>query len=272
MENRKSQELHIPDWLLKKEDYTPQADKDTFVNKSILSLFRVISKIKMQEFRKKPRHSVNVTLKISFTFLLILLLSLAKSFSFVLAANVYLLLILSFLDGKTIIRIVRPSVVMAFFTFLVMAPSLFFGYSYSAVMITVKVFASITAVSILTHTSKWSDINGGLKVFPVPDIFILVLDITMKYIVMLGDFTLNMLYALKLRSVGKNRNKYSSLSGIAGTMFIKSKEMAEDMYDAMECRGFTGEYRVYGRFKLSAPDLAYIILNAGIFLLFLSLL
>lgn len=262
----------MPEWLLKEENYAPQADKDTFVNKSILSLFQVISRIKMQEFRNKPRYSVNVTLKVSFTFLFVLLLSLAKSFSFVLAANVYLLLILSLLDGKTIIRVIKPSFLMAFFTFLIMVPSLLWGYSYSAVMITVKVFASITAVSILTHTSKWSDITGALKVFFVPDIFILVLDITMKYIVMLGDFTLNMLYALKLRSVGKNRNKYSSLSGIAGTMFVKSKEMAEDMYYAMECRGFTGEYRVYGRFKLTAPDLAYIILNIGIVLLFLSLL
>ena len=52
-----------------------------------------------------------------------------------------------------------------------------------------------------------------------------------------------MLYALKLRSVGRNRDKTGSLSGIAGTLFLKSRVMAEDTYAAMECRCFTGTYR-----------------------------
>ena len=110
--------------------------------------------------------------------------------------------------------------------------------------------------------------TGALKSFFLPDIFILVLDITIKYIVMLGDFTLNMLYSLKLRSVGKNRKKYTSMSGVAGTMFIKSKEMAEETYYAMECRGFTGEYHVYGKSKFTMADYAYIIVNVGIVVLF----
>ena len=78
---------------------------------------------------------------------------------------------------------------------------------------------------------------------------------------MLGEFSLNMLYALKLRSVGKNSKKYNSLSGIAGTMFIKSKEMAEEMYAAMECRGFTGEYAYKKVSSLSPADYIYIVMN-----------
>ena len=34
-------------------------------------------------------------------------------------------------------------------------------------------------------------------------------------------------------------------------MFMTSKEMAEDMYAAMECRGFTGQYRVHNKFKVT---------------------
>jgi cobalt/nickel transport system permease protein len=90
----------------------------------------------------------------------------------------------------------------------------------------------------------------------------------MKYIVMLGDFTLNMLYALKLRSIGRNQSKYTALSGIAGTMFIKSKEMAEEMYYAMECRGFTGKYQVYAKTRLTIIDYIYIIINIGMILMF----
>lgn len=273
MENHKEEEKpQMPEWLLKSENYVPTADKDTFINKSILSLFQVISRIKTQDSQSRPGHSVSVPIKVLFTFLLLLLLSLSKNFFFILAVNVCLLLLLSLLNGETIIKILRPAVLMTAFTLIIMLPALFWGYGRSAVTITFKVFATVTAVSLLTHTSRWSEITGALKIFFVPDIFILVLDITVKYIVMLGDFTLNMLYALKLRSVGRNRDKYASLSGVAGTMFVKSKEMAEEMYSAMECRGFTGEYRIYRKLRLTAADWIYIVLHAGIFLLFLALL
>jgi cobalt/nickel transport system permease protein len=65
-----------------------------------------------------------------------------------------------------------------------------------------------------------------------------------------------MFYALKLRSVGRNAGKTASISGIAGTLFLKSKEMAEEMYAAMECRGFTGEYRAAGGWRLGFRDIA----------------
>jgi cobalt/nickel transport system permease protein len=183
----------------------------------------------------------------------------------------YLLLALSFMPGKEIIKILKVSAVMTLFTIVIMLPSAFFGSAYSVIMIPAKVFATITAVNMLSHSTQWNHIIGALKRFFVPDLFIFVLDITIKYIVMLGEFSLEMLYALKLRSVGKNRSKYLSLSGIAGTMFIKSKEMSEEMYAAMECRGFTGEYRVYSRFRLRPADFVYIAINAGILAAFIYL-
>jgi cobalt/nickel transport system permease protein len=64
-----------------------------------------------------------------------------------------------------------------------------------------------------------------------------------------------MLHALKLRSVGRNAGKTASLSGVAGTLFLVSKEMAEEMYGAMECRGFTGEYRARSGLRLRSSDL-----------------
>jgi len=269
LDNSREKIIDMPQWLLQTENYIPQADKDTFVNKSILSLLKVIARIKTQDSGKQAKLLVNVHLKVAFTFMLIILLSLTRSFLFVIIINVYLIVILSFMEAENIIKILKISIGMAFFTFVVMLPAVLWGNSYSCIMITTKIFASITAVGILSHTTKWSLITSTLKRFFIPDIFILVLDIAIKYIVMLGDFTLNMLYSLKLRSVGKNKSKYTSLSGIAGTMFLKSKEMAEDMYYAMECRGFTGEYHIYSKLKFKIADYIYILINVGIFLIFL---
>ena len=249
------------EWLSKNENYIPQSDKDTFINKSILSLLNILSKIKTQSGYKTDKFYVNAAFKVAFTFMLVTLLSMSRSFTFVIIINVYLLAILSLMQAEKIIKILRVSFVMAIFTFVVLIPAAYWGNGYSSVMITSKVFATVTAVNILSHSTRWNSITSALKRFFVPDIFIFVLDITIKYIVMLGDFTLNMLYSLKLRSVGRNRRKYTSLSGIAGTMFIKSKEMAEDMYFAMECRGFTGEYHSYNRLEFTFADVIYIIIK-----------
>lgn len=261
----------MPEWLLKNENYIPQSDKDTFINKSILSLLSVLSRIKTQSGYKTDKFHVSAVLKVAFTILVIALLSISRSFTFIVIVNVYTLLVLSMLNGNEIVKILRVSFIVAVFTFIILLPSAFWGNYYSVIMITPKVFATVMAVNILSHSTQWNSITSALKTFFVPDIFILVLDITIKYIVLLGEFSLNMLYSLKQRSVGKNKNKYTSLSGIAGTMFIKSKERAEDMYSAMECRGFTGDYRVYKKFRLTFADFIYIIVNGVIIFTFIYL-
>jgi cobalt/nickel transport system permease protein len=138
-------------------------------------------------------------------------------------------------------------------------------------MITTKVFASITVVGLLSHTTKWSLLTKALKRFYVPDIFILILDITIKYIYRLGELSLSMFYALKLRSVGRNNKKYTSMAGVAGTMFLESMEMAEEMYHAMECRGFSGEYHRMEKSKFKWMDYFYVTIHLGFLVIYLYL-
>ncbi len=261
----------MPEWLLKEENYIPQSDKDTFVNKSILSLLSILSRIKAQSGPGADRFHVSAVLKVAFTVFLIILLSLSRSLTFVALINIYLLFILSLMRTDEILKILRMSLIVALFTFIILMPAAFWGNYYSMVMITPKVFATVMAVNILSHSTQWNSITSALKTFFVPDIFILVLDITIKYIMLLGEFSLNMLYSLKLRSVGKNGNKYASISGVAGTMFIKSKEMAEEMYAAMECRGYTGEYHVYKKIKFTYVDFIYMMINGIIIFAFFYL-
>ncbi|MCX7614341.1 MAG: energy-coupling factor transporter transmembrane protein EcfT [Clostridiales bacterium] len=254
----------MPDWLMKNENYTPLSDKDSFINKSIFSLLKVLTKIRMQSSYAEERNLVNVNFRVFFTFALIVLLSLSRNPVFVLIVITYLLLVCAFMPTIKMIQILRFSILAALFACIILLPAYLGGNAYSFIMIPSKVFATVMAVSILSSSARWDSIISELKRFYLPNILIFVLDITIKYIVMLGEFSLNMLYALKLRSVGKNRSKYSSLSGVAGTMFLKSREMSEEMYCAMECRGFTGEYHVYKKFNIRLADFFYILINVGI--------
>ena len=82
-----------------------------------------------------------------------------------------------------------------------------------------------------------------LKKLHVPSVFVFTLDITLKYIVLLGDLIKDLLTSLTLRSVGKNNKKYQSVGGVMGQTFIRSVKMSQEMYEAMQCRGFTDDYK-----------------------------
>lgn len=258
----------MPEWLLKNDNYVPPKDKDAFINKSILSIFNVLTRFRQQAEYSTDKLEINALTKLISTFVFIIFISLSKSFTFVLIANVLMLILINFLSIDEIKHIIKISCLVAIFTYIILLPSVLFGYGNNALMVTLKVLASVAYVNMMAYSTKWNDLIKALKVFHIPDMFIFVFDITMKYIIILGDFSLNMIYALKLRSVGKSNNKSTSLSGIVGTMFIKSKEMAEETYGAMECRGFTGEYKVIKSFKLKVYDYICIVLDAAFILIY----
>src|ERR1035437_5488751 len=119
----------MPEWLLKNENYIPQKDKDAFVNKSILSLLRVLSMLRTQSGYKTDKFYVNVAFKVAFTFMLIILLSVSSNFTFVVIINVYLLVILCLMEAEEIIKILKISLAMAVFTFIILLPAVFWGNS-----------------------------------------------------------------------------------------------------------------------------------------------
>jgi cobalt/nickel transport system permease protein len=175
--------------------------------------------------------------------------------------DVYFLLLLSLLNIKEIKRILILSTAVPLFTAVMLMPSMVMGNTKNSILLILKVVGTIISINTLSYTTSWHDIIKALKKFFVPDIFILVFDITLRYIYILGEFALDMFYSLKLRSVGKNSNKYSSISKLMGGLFLKSKEMGDEMYYAMECRGFTGEYISHVKFKFKFVDFLYSIVN-----------
>ncbi len=66
---------------------------------------------------------------------------------------------------------------------------------------------------------------------------------------------MDVLRSVCLRSVGENPDKTSAFSGVLGITFLKASEMAEEMYAAMCCRGFTGKYEIRHKQKYSLIDL-----------------
>ncbi|MDR3278774.1 MAG: energy-coupling factor transporter transmembrane protein EcfT [Oscillospiraceae bacterium] len=254
----------MPEWLTKSENYTPRADRDTFLGKSIIALLGLFARVRAQDARAPRKWRVNAFFKALFTLALIVFVSLSREFAFLFTVLTYILLTLCALPARALKSVLALSLTMTAFSFVILLPAAFWGGAYSVKMIPVKVFITVSAANILSHTSRWSELISALKRFRAPDIFVFMLDITIKYIVLLGELALESLRALRLRSVGRNERKYAALSGVAGTMFLKSREMAEEAHTAMVCRGFTGEYRVAEKLRFQIADMAYIMVNAGL--------
>jgi cobalt/nickel transport system permease protein len=233
----------VPPWLLVDEEYSPRSDKDAFIDRSILSFLGILSRARTRGGKEEGRAPIDAFFKLIAAFLLILLVSLTRSVIFLAIAGTALLVALACQRGERVASILKTSLAVVLFTALILLPSALGGGVLAAAVIVVKVFISVSSVKLVSVGTEWASISGALRRFRIPDLFILVFDIALKYIALLGDFALSMLYALRLRSVGRNAGKRASLSGIAGTLFLKSKEMAEEMYAAMECRGFSGEYK-----------------------------
>jgi len=250
-----------PPWLLADEAYSPRSDRDAFIDRSILSFLNLLTRARTREGKEEGRNPIDAFYKLIALFVLLLLVSLARSPAFLAIAGTAVLAALALQSGERIAAILKTSLAVVLFTSLILLPAALAGGAlgggaWASLLIVAKVFLSVSAVKLVSAGAEWAPISGALRRLRVPDLFILVFDIALKYIALLGDFALSMLYALRLRSVGRNAGKRASLSGIAGTLFLKSKEMAEEMYAAMECRGFTGEYRSSSRLRFGPREAA----------------
>ncbi|MCY6960437.1 energy-coupling factor transporter transmembrane component T [Clostridium brassicae] len=260
------------DWLFKEEEYRPEKDHQQFLDKSIISILKVLSRIRRRGMHSyKFLYRLNPTLKVIFTFLNIIFLSLSRSFVYTLLFDICGICFVFTLDSEERKNILVISITIPIFTLIMLIPSYLSGNVVNSTLILIKVIGSIISINILSYTTKWDHVTKALKFLRIPDLFIWVMEITIKYIVVLGERSVEMLYALKVRSVGKNNRKYNSLSKIMGNMFLKSKEMGEEMFSAMECRGFTGEYYTSLKFNLTKNDIIYIGMNLIFIIIFIVL-
>ncbi|MEK6797086.1 MAG: energy-coupling factor transporter transmembrane component T [Spirochaetota bacterium] len=278
----------LPSWLSSREHYHPRRDHSLYIDKTILAVIGVLARIRSTRSSVGVLGTVHPVLKIIGTVLLLLLVSMTRSVLFIELAAATVLFALSSLAPRAAVRALSVSIIAALFAFVITAPSILQGMCATdgatggghgwpmpprgnGYLLAVKVGLSAAMVNVLAFTTTWHRMTGALKMFFVSDVFILIFDIAMRYIYLLGEFSLDMLYALKLRSVGRNVRKHRSLVQMLGSLFLKSKDMAEAMYGAMECRGFSGQYkRVRVKHNIGA-DLIYSTLHLVLIAAFLLL-
>lgn len=259
--------------MTKSENYTPETDHDGFINRSLLSVMSVMSRFRNESLGPGlfDSFSPSAPVKLAMALLIIILASCSRNMFFTYSMIAVLLVHMCTLGSRKLLRVFTAALAAAGFSCLLLLPAVFLGSPHTMLTVSLKVFLSVGLLGLLAATTAWNKITEGLRFFLVPDIMIFTLDITLKFIVILGDICVDMLNALKLRSIGKNHDKSSSISGIIGFAFLKSRHMSDEMCGAMACRGFEGEYH-RGTLRILKPaDLMYVLFAAAVVFLFIYL-
>lgn len=82
---------------------------------------------------------------------------------------------------------------------------------------------------------------AALKIFHFPNIILLQLDITIKYIFFFGNLLIQLLAAVEARAVGGNI-QLSTGSNLISLISLKSFTYGKKLDMVMEARGYTGQY------------------------------
>lgn len=270
VEGEVAKETVLPSWMCESEAYEPNIDKDGFITKSAQAILGVLAKLKWNA-GKDRRFSASPSLKLCYTFLFILLTACSKNYLFSLIMVAGTILALASYQASAMKQILSGTIGAVLFSIFILLPAVFMGNPQILLTIGTKVFLSVTLIGMLSAGTAWNKLTASLRAFHIPDIFIFTLDITLKYIAVLGEICMEILTSLRLRSIGQNKKKAKAFSGILGISFLKSREMADEMYAAMCCRGFVGEYKTGRKYAFRKQDIFYIFSMIAVVGLFVYL-
>ncbi len=237
--------MAIPNWLQRDENYEPVPGRDRFIDKSIQGLLRVLRRCYKVDgaVRNGWGHPL---LKLVDALLVCFVVILATTPQFLYVPLTWLCVRLALLSGRQSYLILKVAFTAALINLVVLLPAYFWLGQTRAPFIAIKIFMTVTAMQLFSLTTDWNGVLRAFKWLGVPAGLIFVLHITLKYIFVLGRVALSMMYALRLRSVGRGHHNGHSLGGVMGLLFLRSREQAQALYWGMVCRGFDGTYRTAG--------------------------
>ncbi len=127
-----------------------------------------------------------------------------------------------------------------------------------AVVFVARVGVSVSLAVLLVMTTPWADILKSLHVLRVPQVFVLVLSMTYRYIFLFLHTANGLLLARKSRVVARTSGAEQRrwISGTLGNLVGRAFKMSNDVYAAMMARGFTGEIRAYSGYRMRPVDWA----------------
>jgi cobalt ECF transporter T component CbiQ len=127
---------------------------------------------------------------------------------------------------------------------------------YGVLMLTSRVMNSLALSLLVSYTTPFPEIIRALRLLKVPDSFLIIVTLTYKYIFIFAKTAEDMHLAKKSR-LAAHVNNAEARQWIAGRfafLFKKTQLRCEDIFKAIEARGFSENIRLYGFRRLTLRD------------------
>jgi cobalt/nickel transport system permease protein len=223
--------------------------------------------------RKGLFQSLDARVKVLSVFAL--LISVSLSHNLLVIGSIYLLVFVfawvSAIPASFLIK--RVWLALPFFTGMIILPALFMTpgpallYLPLGLVITrtgintvlfllLRVSTSVSLTLLLILTTPWNTVLSALSVLYVPDVFILILGMTYRYIYLLLHTANDMFLSRKSRVVGhlSTAENQRILAAVSATLLSKSITMSSEVYLAMVSRGFRGTVVTLKPFQMQSKD------------------
>lgn len=143
------------------------------------------------------------------------------------------------------------------------------------ISVALKSWISIQAAVLLASTTPFPDILVALRALRLPRLLVAIIGLMWRYLFVMVDETLRLLRARSARSAtaanpalrpgGKLSWRARVAGGMAGSLFLRSLERSDRIYNAMLARGYDGE--IHSLPVPAVPPSAWAALTFGLLLL-----
>jgi cobalt ECF transporter T component CbiQ len=126
----------------------------------------------------------------------------------------------------------------------------------TAIMLILRVETAVTFTTLLILCTPWAHVLKALRAFRFPKEVIAMLAMTHRYVFLLVETAGQMLESRRSRTVGilKSAEQRRMAARTAGVLLSKSIELSNEVYFAMQSRGFRGDIEILSDFHMRTWD------------------
>ncbi|HLI62581.1 MAG TPA: cobalt ECF transporter T component CbiQ [Terriglobales bacterium] len=126
----------------------------------------------------------------------------------------------------------------------------------TALMLVLRVETAVTFITILVLCTPWAHVLKALRALRLPKEVITMLAMTYRYVFLLLKTASDMFDSRRSRTVGilSGAEQRRMAARTAGVLLSKSVELGNEVYLAMQSRGFHGGVQVLSDFRLTRWD------------------
>jgi cobalt/nickel transport system permease protein len=136
----------------------------------------------------------------------------------------------------------------------------------TASFLVLRAEAAATLALVLVFTTPWMHVLKALRMCRVPVVFVVILGMACRYILLLLETAHEMFESRKSRTVGSlTRSEQRRVAILStGALLSRTLQLSNEVYLAMQARGFRGEVYILDDFQMRSLDWLALLTFGGL--------